>query len=68
MGHDNYGHFVRFIIFANTACAYVLVLLVGRVRAILYAARHFQVISKKKIGFHPPINAPIDISLTLNLI
>ncbi|KAI7896792.1 DHHC palmitoyltransferase-domain-containing protein, partial [Mucor mucedo] len=42
VGHNNYGHFVRFIIFANTACIYVLVLLVARVRYILSAIRHFQ--------------------------
>lgn len=43
VGHDNYGHFLRFIIYADAACFYVIVLLVGRVRAIMDAIRHFQV-------------------------
>ncbi|CAO3650714.1 unnamed protein product [Mucor hiemalis] len=42
VGHDNYGHFLRFIIYADAACFYVIVLLVGRVRAIMDAIRHFQ--------------------------
>ncbi|KAI9482907.1 MAG: palmitoyltransferase PFA4 [Benjaminiella poitrasii] len=42
VGHDNYGHFIRFIIFADLACFYIISLLVGRVRAIMDALRHFQ--------------------------
>ncbi|KAI7903905.1 DHHC palmitoyltransferase-domain-containing protein [Cokeromyces recurvatus] len=42
VGHANYGHFMRFIIFADLACLYVILLLVGRVRAIMDAIRHFQ--------------------------
>jgi hypothetical protein len=43
VGNDNYGHFIRFIIYAVIACSYVIGLLVGRVRAIMDAIRHFQV-------------------------
>ncbi|KAG2230980.1 hypothetical protein INT48_002759 [Thamnidium elegans] len=42
VGHDNYGHFVRFIIYADIAVAYVLVLLVARVRVIMSAVQRFQ--------------------------
>ncbi|KAI8979585.1 DHHC palmitoyltransferase-domain-containing protein [Mycotypha africana] len=42
VGHDNYGHFIRFIVFANLACTYIICLLVGRVRYIMNAIRHFQ--------------------------
>ncbi|CAO3612574.1 unnamed protein product [Mucor fragilis] len=42
VGYDNYGHFMRFIIYADIACSYVLLLLIGRVRAIMDAIRHFQ--------------------------
>lgn len=43
VGHDNYGHFVRFIIYADIAVAYVLVLLIAKVRAIMSAIQRFQV-------------------------
>ncbi|RCH88439.1 Palmitoyltransferase [Rhizopus azygosporus] len=42
VGHENYGHFFRFIICVDLACAYVIALLIGRVRAIMDAIRHFQ--------------------------
>ncbi|RCH79498.1 Palmitoyltransferase [Rhizopus stolonifer] len=42
VGHENYGHFFRFIVFVDLACIYHLALLVGRVRAIMEAIRHFQ--------------------------
>ncbi|RCH82677.1 Palmitoyltransferase [Rhizopus stolonifer] len=42
VGYDNHGHFVRFIIYAVVACSYVIALLIGRVRAIMEAIRHFQ--------------------------
>jgi hypothetical protein len=51
VGHDNYAHFVRFIIYADLACSWVIALLVGRVKAIMDAIRHFQV--KKSIFYVP---------------
>ncbi|CAO3689758.1 unnamed protein product [Rhizopus stolonifer] len=42
VGHENYGHFFQFIVFVDLACIYHLALLVGRVRAIMEAIRHFQ--------------------------
>ncbi|KAI8987153.1 DHHC palmitoyltransferase-domain-containing protein [Pilobolus umbonatus] len=42
VGNNNYAHFIRFIIYADIACIYVFVLLIGRVKAIMNAIRHFQ--------------------------
>lgn len=43
VGHNNYGHFMRFVLYVVAACSYVIALLVGRVRSIMDAIRHFQV-------------------------
>lgn len=63
VGHDNYGHFLRFIVFANTACFYVLMLLIGRVRYILDALRHYQVKIKRTRSLIYPFNAPASMAL-----
>ncbi|KAI8141092.1 DHHC palmitoyltransferase-domain-containing protein [Fennellomyces sp. T-0311] len=42
VGHDNYPHFVRFILYVDIACSYALGLLVWRVRSILDDMRHFR--------------------------
>lgn len=43
VGHDNYGHFIRFILYVDIACGYALGLLVWRVRCIMDDIRHFRV-------------------------
>ncbi|KAI9497693.1 DHHC palmitoyltransferase-domain-containing protein, partial [Zychaea mexicana] len=42
VGHDNYPHFIRFILFVDIACSYALGLLVWRVRSIMNDIRHFR--------------------------
>ncbi|EIE89830.1 hypothetical protein RO3G_14541 [Rhizopus delemar RA 99-880] len=42
VGHGNYGHFFRFIVYVDLACIYHLCLLIGRVRSIMNSIRHFQ--------------------------
>ncbi|KAI9027182.1 DHHC palmitoyltransferase-domain-containing protein [Phycomyces nitens] len=42
VGHGNYPHFMRFVIYVDLACSYVVGLLVWRVRIILDSIRHFQ--------------------------
>ncbi|KAI7849007.1 DHHC palmitoyltransferase-domain-containing protein [Circinella umbellata] len=43
VGHDNYPHFIRFIIYVDIACSYALGLLIWRVRVIMDEIRHFRV-------------------------
>ncbi|GAB5592113.1 Palmitoyltransferase [Umbelopsis nana] len=42
VGYDNYGHFLRFIIYVDLATLYVLILLIWRVRSIMDDIRHFR--------------------------
>ncbi|KAI7863572.1 DHHC palmitoyltransferase-domain-containing protein, partial [Spinellus fusiger] len=42
VGHGNYPHFLRFVLYASMSCAYVLGLLVWRVCEVMSAIRHFQ--------------------------
>ncbi|KAI8372610.1 palmitoyltransferase PFA4 [Choanephora cucurbitarum] len=42
VGYQNHGHFIRFIVYAVTACCYTIGLLVGRVRDIMEAIRRFE--------------------------
>lgn len=46
VGHDNYGHFVRFVLFVDLATGYAMGLLVWRVRDIMDNIRHFRVSPK----------------------
>lgn len=43
VGYDNYGHFVRFVLYVDIACGYALGLLGWRVSMILDDIRHFRV-------------------------
>jgi hypothetical protein len=43
VGYDNYGHFLRFVIYVDLATLYVLILLIWRVRRIMDDIRHFRV-------------------------
>lgn len=42
VGYDNYGHFVRFVIYVDLATIYVLALMVWRIRSIMDDIRHFR--------------------------
>ncbi|CDS04752.1 hypothetical protein LRAMOSA07282 [Lichtheimia ramosa] len=42
VGYDNYGHFVRFVLYVDIACGYALGLLGWRVSMILDDIRHFR--------------------------
>lgn len=42
VGNDNYGHFVRFVLYVDIACGYALGLLIWRVRRIMDDIRHFR--------------------------
>ncbi|KAI9323516.1 DHHC palmitoyltransferase-domain-containing protein [Dichotomocladium elegans] len=42
VGYDNYGHFVRFILYVDIACTYALALLGWRVKNIMDDIRHFR--------------------------
>ncbi|KAI8139294.1 DHHC palmitoyltransferase-domain-containing protein [Fennellomyces sp. T-0311] len=42
VGYYNYAHFVRFTIYVSVACAYVIALLIWRVRMILNDIQHFK--------------------------
>lgn len=48
VGYDNYGHFLRFLIYVDLATLYVLILLIWRIRKIMDDIRHFRV-SRYKI-------------------
>lgn len=43
VGYDNYGHFLRFVLYVDLATLYVLILLIWRVRTIMDDIRHFRV-------------------------
>ncbi|KAI8888132.1 zf-DHHC-domain-containing protein [Backusella circina FSU 941] len=42
VGHANHGHFLRFLVYVSSACTFVLVLLVTRVKNILMAIQRFE--------------------------
>ncbi|KAG2182832.1 hypothetical protein INT44_005813 [Umbelopsis vinacea] len=42
VGYDNYGHFLRFLIYVDLATLYVLILLIWRIRKIMDDIRHFR--------------------------